>query len=351
MELEEYNVKRNKLTLLCWGIIIIVLIVAYFIEVLKGNRTTLYFIEYFLILAVPYVCSFIFMRSCNYRELGIRYVISLFYLVFYAFTMLTTVSQMSFIYIFPIISILIIYMDKRLLVIDYSVALLINIVSIVMQVKSRNITKVSIIIFEQQIACIILCALFLYLTCDVLKFGHNYMIKLSNEVDTDILTSAKNRHYLKGLIEDSFTSKDVNISLAVVDIDNFKSFNDTYGHNFGDLVLRKVSKVLIKSTNEIDSCDIIRTGGDEFLIFAKNMNEIELYNLCLKICDSISNLVLKYNEEIVHVNISIGVSNTLDDSCYSYKDLYDEADAQLYVAKHNGKNSVVHKERLGLVKG
>ena len=128
MELEEYDIKRNKLVMTCWSVIIVVLIVAYFIEVIKGNRSMTYFVEFFSILVLPYICTYIFMKQGNFKDLNLKYAISVFYLIFYAFTMFTTVTTMSFVYIFPLISVLIVYMDKKLLFIDYSVATIINII-------------------------------------------------------------------------------------------------------------------------------------------------------------------------------------------------------------------------------
>lgn len=348
-EIFEYDRKRNKMVLLSWGIIVAVLSLSYIIEYFNGNRTSKYVCSYIAILLVPLIVTFIYSQVVGYKASFIKYMVSFFYLFAYAYTMFTTVSSFSFIYIFPIITVLIVYMDKKLVIIDYSIVIIINILSICYNIYLEGVTKIDIVMYEQQMACVLLCALFMYKTCGVLIYSHNYMLKLDKEIDIDILTSTKNRHYLKNLLSDYF-KQDANISLAVIDIDNFKGVNDTYGHNFGDLVLRRVSKILLKNLEGMTSHHVVRTGGDEFLILGIAVDENELYKTCIKICEDVSNLVLKYNNETLSVNISIGVSNSIDDSCYTYKDLYDEADAQLYVAKNNGKNSVVHKERLG-VKG
>lgn len=348
-EMVEYNRKRNKIVLQSWSIIVSVLSISYLIEYLKGNRSLSYVVSYILLILLPLIFTFIYSQVVGYKAKFIKYMISFFYLITYAYTMFTTVSSLSFIYIFPIITVLVVYMDKRLVVMDYFTVIIINIISIVYKVLTEGYSDLDIVMWEQQLACVILCALFMFKTCDVLIYGHNYMLKLDKEIDTDVLTCVKNRHYLKNLLKDTFTDND-NISLAVIDIDNFKGVNDNYGHNFGDLVLRRVSKILLDNLKGMPQYHIIRTGGDEFLIVGMDVNETDLYTLCLKICEDVSNLVLKYNNEKLSVNISIGVSNSIDDSCYCYKDLYDEADAQLYVAKNNGKNSVVHKERLGIRK-
>lgn len=344
----EYDRKRNKLVLECWGIIFVVLFMVYLVELFKGNVDLKYIISYFLVMFIPFTLTLLYARYFNYKNLSIKHIVSLSYLGFYAYAMFTTKSNISFILIFPIISILVIYMDSLLILIDYGVALFINVLCIIKEVILSDNLSNNLIMYELQVVCLILSGVFLYKMCNVLKYSYNYLVQLDKDVDTDALTLVKNRYFLNRYIKLNFNSKDKNTSLAVIDIDNFKEFNDTYGHNFGDLVLRKVAKLLCDNVSELKDYYVVRTGGDEFLIIANNISELDLYNICVKICNSASTLVLKYNNKPVSINLSIGVANTLDDSCFTFEDLYSEADSQLYVAKNNGKNSVVHKERFGI---
>ncbi|MEG1050215.1 MAG: GGDEF domain-containing protein, partial [Oscillospiraceae bacterium] len=141
-------------------------------------------------------------------------------------------------------------------------------------------------------------------------------------------------------------------AFLVLDIDNFKYINDTYGHQKGDEVLKTVSEVL---TVTLRTSDIIsRMGGDEFAVYLKDLpSEALAINLAKVICDRVASVIK--DEVGVTVTCSIGISiakSPLD----SYEMLYKEADCALYHAKHLGKNqSVIYtaklKEEIGDEKG
>lgn len=92
---------------------------------------------------------------------------------------------------------------------------------------------------------------------------------LSNEVITDKLTGVKNRHALESEIMTSakriYRSGDLSFGIALVDLNNFKSLNDTYGHQMGDEALKAVAKFLKSKVRSSD--EIYRYGGDEFVVY------------------------------------------------------------------------------------
>ena len=127
-------------------------------------------------------------------------------------------------------------------------------------------------------------------------------------------------------------------SLLLLDIDFFKKFNDTYGHQAGDAVLRYVSELLKKS---IRSTDIAaRYGGEELVIILTNTDKEEAYITAEKICKKIAAKKMRISEkQEVSVTVSIGVT-TYPENGSNSEELIEYADKGLYYAKEHGRNQV-----------
>lgn len=163
--------------------------------------------------------------------------------------------------------------------------------------------------------------------------------ELSYMAQTDSLTGCFNRHYFwetsQKELERSKRYKITNC-LALLDIDNFKIINDTYGHPIGDKVLQLLSKHCIKSlrTNDI----FARIGGEEFAFLLLHVHYKDAYAKMERLRQEIHDLSLHLSDEItVRFTVSIGMS-LFDETAPSIDQLYKEADKQLYCAKNEGKN-------------
>lgn len=146
---------------------------------------------------------------------------------------------------------------------------------------------------------------------------------MNNKIYTDSLTGAKNRKYYD---EQVVTEKCE--AIVICDIDYFKSFNDTYGHQFGDCVISIVADTLKKCLDSLD--DVIRYGGDEFVIIFKNITKENLQLILEKMRTSIENI--EFNEETeIHLSMSFGAvyGNGIAD------ELLLKADEALYESKKN----------------
>ncbi len=184
---------------------------------------------------------------------------------------------------------------------------------------------------------------FLDKTTKQLEKSTKSIIKLSK---IDQLTNLYNRrHFNKQLpIELQKSIRNENyVSFIMIDIDSFKLYNDNYGHLKGDLVLEKVSKVLLNSLKR--SSDIaFRMGGEEFSIFiTEEGNKISAPIIAQKIIDKIYNLNIKhkYSQNSKNITVSMGVCTKKATQDLKIETLYKEADIALYEAKNSGKNKVV----------
>ena len=162
-----------------------------------------------------------------------------------------------------------------------------------------------------------------------------YQEKLAN---TDSLTGSFNRRYLNEFSIEYLRiikRENKNLSLLMVDIDDFKNINDTFGHETGDKVIKQLVSIIKDVVRENDL--IVRFGGDEFLILLPNTNLINARLVGQKIADHID----KYNKDKeFNFTISMGVSmfNKQDNSI---EDMISRADNALYEAKKIGKNCIV----------
>ena len=163
--------------------------------------------------------------------------------------------------------------------------------------------------------------------------------KLSRRADFDELTGIYNRYSLNTIINKYINDKKNNaFNLAILDIDFFKKVNDTYGHNMGDEVLKKVASKLKEIEN--DSIDVGRWGGEEFLIVS---NSNISYDEFKKNLETVRKCFDKHSLEISNNDISITVSIglTMYKKGDDIKSLVKKADDNLYVAKSSGRNKII----------
>ncbi|MBQ4058832.1 MAG: GGDEF domain-containing protein [Lachnospiraceae bacterium] len=127
-----------------------------------------------------------------------------------------------------------------------------------------------------------------------------------------------------------------NHAIIFIDLDGFKSINDTLGHDYGDLLLKAVSA---KFSSFISEDDILaRNGGDEFVILRNQFGSIEDLELFLKKLISISSHPFMLEDETVHISLSAGVA-LFPQNGLSLSELMKNADIAMYASKNTGKNS------------
>lgn len=156
----------------------------------------------------------------------------------------------------------------------------------------------------------------------------------------DSLTGVYNRLYFQERLKEEFENaqkEKYDLSLALLDIDHFKRFNDTFGHLFGDKVLSRIA-TLIK--NSLRSDDIIaRYGGEEFVILLPRTGIKEAYYKVERLREIISKTSISDGEVTTSVTVSFGVSSYPEFSS-SESELLKTADDALYDAKASGRNCV-----------
>jgi diguanylate cyclase (GGDEF)-like protein len=126
-------------------------------------------------------------------------------------------------------------------------------------------------------------------------------------------------------------------SLIMMDIDNFKAFNDTYGHQLGDEVLKNVARAVKKISRAEDV--VARYGGEEFVVILPETDAAQALIVAEKMRDIVESLEIVHGEEPLHVTISLGVAS-FPMHAREKEELILSADMALYTSKHNGRNRV-----------
>jgi len=164
--------------------------------------------------------------------------------------------------------------------------------------------------------------------------------KLEQLSHTDALTQLHNQGYWNECCKDEFkrhTRTQQPASLLMIDIDKFKIVNDTYGHPFGDKVIRQVAICIRENMRETDIAG--RYGGEEFTLILVDTNLDEAKIVAERIRKSIEAVEYNHQEKIVKVTASLGlaqITNNIPDS----KNWVKTADLGLYIAKDGGRNQI-----------
>ncbi len=167
-------------------------------------------------------------------------------------------------------------------------------------------------------------------------------VRAEKDAITDHLTNLFNfRYFTQQLIRELNRAQrhHSHFVLLMLDIDFFKQYNDTFGHQAGDLVLQRLAKLLLQNTRSSDF--VARYGGEEFVIICPELDRSSGKKLAEKLCRIIAKSPFPLEEKLPHkkVTISIGVAVFPEDS-KSASELIHNADLALYAAKNNGRNQV-----------
>lgn len=181
----------------------------------------------------------------------------------------------------------------------------------------------------------------------ILVYCEKYLLKVKDYEQTyklaitDGLTQLYNHRYFQEqmiLNVNNYLRYNTTFSLILIDIDFFKKFNDTYGHQSGDFVLRKTAQILKKNSRALDI--VCRYGGEEMAIILTNTNNKDAISAANKICEAVRNA--DYNlvdDQKAKVTISLGVA-TIGLNGASVQELIEYCDKCLYKAKELGRNRV-----------
>jgi len=171
-----------------------------------------------------------------------------------------------------------------------------------------------------------------------LKKMNEKLLELSNR---DGLTGLYNYRYFREKLRERYLESvryKIPLSIMVIDIDDFKKINDTYGHLAGDMVLKELAKILTLNVREVDI--VARYGGEEFVILLPHVNLRDTEVIANRILKQVEAKEFIYDLNVIRATISIGVSSIHDKPVKDENELLKYADEALYLVKNSGKNRV-----------
>lgn len=165
---------------------------------------------------------------------------------------------------------------------------------------------------------------------------------LSKQARTDTLTSLLNRRGLMSYFDlfiNLYKRSEQDLSVLIIDLDNFKRINDNFGHDIGDLVIIECANLIKTELRETDIA--ARLGGEEFIVLLANTNLKKAEVFANRIKAIIESLTIDSNHSSpIKVTASIGITCASEHNS-SFQNLYKAADEALYQAKKNGRNRIV----------
>lgn len=178
------------------------------------------------------------------------------------------------------------------------------------------------------------------LTAMRLEVKHD-LVAIERRANRDYLTGLYNRSYMElttdeMLIKASVTGETV--SCIALDLDNLKLMNDTYGHMFGDHIIKEIANVCM---GKIRTDDLMgRFGGDEFAIILLGVSPEQARVKAEQLIEAVRKLKIEKNGVFIPVSASLGVADNGNGAITTFKDLFHEADMALYEAKRSGKDRI-----------
>ena len=161
----------------------------------------------------------------------------------------------------------------------------------------------------------------------------------------DTLTNVLNRNYLDDIYENEFKLAKLTgkrFSVAMCDLDHFKTINDSYGHDSGDIVLKSFASFLKSTLRETDY--IIRYGGEEFVIIFPSTSIENGIKLLERFKENLEHLDIETNTKIINITASFGIieidPNDSDKYEFNIENSIRKVDEKLYLAKENGRNRI-----------
>ena len=166
------------------------------------------------------------------------------------------------------------------------------------------------------------------------------LLVAKQEVKEDFLTHVATKRALNdelSRVEEAFSRYKVDYTLCFIDVDHFKTVNDTFGHEAGDVILSTIGKILRKYVRQVDF--VGRFGGEEFLVILPSVELVQGVNFAQKIRSIVEQFKFLYKNERINITVSCGVSQR--SLCASKDETVNSADGLLYKAKEAGRNRVM----------
>lgn len=332
---------RNQRLLVAWALLYFVVLIAYniIVPVFFASWGVNYVYQIALVLHIVVLAIILLRyRKKNRAEKEVRIVCAIFQLYIMSFVIIVSIlpfeMEQPAIYFAPIamaFSVMFIFSYKAsilLCIIEAAAMIAVSWIFKTVDVANINMFATILALLVEIYACTLIY------TSRIKESKHRK--KLRKMGQTDKLTSLYNRAATEMLSQDYIReNRDSKYALMIIDVDEFKSVNDTYGHQTGDMVLTSVASIIKEASGTLNIAG--RMGGDEFLIFVKNWEtRDDIEQIAAQILRNVPKI--KMPDEKIKISCSIGVCALFENEWLEFDEMFSCADKALYYIKENGKN-------------
>ena len=307
---------------------------------LLTNNNTLAVI--LLVACTIYLIAFFSLKKFNVKVSAIIIIYSLYLLMFYL-VFSGGVAQTGPLWIFIVAPVSVYVLGFRLGLIN--LAIFLGIICIIMFLPQHLVEHTAytpefkLRLILSFLTMTFLSALYEYSSMQFYRNVLELSTKYQQLAMSDPLTKLANRRNASAVLQQEKSRIDRNhepLSVLLCDLDHFKSVNDKYGHNAGDMVLMELAKVFTDNVRHQDC--VARWGGEEFLVILPQTSAEQAGIIAEKIRLSVQNHTIHFLKHQIQVTISIGISQLTEDE--TIDELINNADKCLYQAKTLGRNRV-----------
>jgi len=163
----------------------------------------------------------------------------------------------------------------------------------------------------------------------------------------DALTDLNNRRYFDDVLGRLYSLEGIeDTALLLIDLDYFKDVNDTFGHQTGDNVLKKVGELLKKHVPDTNL--VARTGGEEFGVVLFAMTRTRIMEIAERLRHVIAGAEFEIADASAPLTVTTSIGVCFIDEARNYEQLYEFADEALYISKQNGRNQRVYADQIAV---
>lgn len=314
LSLNENDKLRNRYATILLAIIWSTLTFFYVGEMILGKRSVLYVASFELIVWLPYLILLQHIRKREYKSVNYKYMVIVSYIIFYGFSLFTSPIESTWCYIFPLLGLIIMFMNYETIIIPAVIVLIFNVSKYLAELLQNGFNFSEMVNFFQQFFCILLTSCFLCFSCAVLKRYNAIIEKFYKDYSVDEATGIYTKEGVEQLIEqDLRKNKKFTSSLIVFSINCFQSTNLTVEMDYDYMNRIKVCvfEIINKGFEKHKEDMTVFTQADNSIcVFVVDENRYSLEDECIQVIKKAGSTILNNKGYETILSLSVGLTDT-----------------------------------------
>lgn len=314
LSLNENDKIRNRYATVLLAIIWIVLSFFYVGEMILGKRSVSYVLSFEAIVWLPYIILLRHIHKREYKSANYKYMIIISYMLFYGFSLFTSPIESTWCYIFPLIGLIIMFMNYEVIIIPAVIVLIFNVVKYIIGVCEFGYNFHEMINFFQQFFCILLTSCFLCFSCTVLKRYNAIIEKFYRDYSVDEATGIYTKEGVEQLIEEDLKkNKKFTSSLIVFSINCFQNTNlvNEMDYDYMNKIKTCVSEIINKGFEKHkDDMTVFVQSDNSICVFIVDENRYSLEDECMQVIRKAGATILNNKGYETILSLSVGLTDT-----------------------------------------